>query len=153
MIDRRTVLSGSAAVAVTATLGMGGARAARRRFIQVGDIKITPFSDGHLNLPARMLAPGVDDAARTAALKAAGQKGTTIVSPLNVTLIETPSEKILIDVGSGPRFMATAGKLTEGLEAAGVDPEKITKVIYTHAHPDHLWGTVNDFDELSFPNA
>ena len=153
MIDRRTVLSGSAAVAMAATLGVPVARAAQRKSIQLGDIKITPFSDGHLNLPASMLAPGIDDAARTAALKAAGQKGTTIVSPLNVTLIETPSEKILIDVGSGPRFMATAGKLAEGLEAAGVDPETITKVIYTHAHPDHLWGTVNDFDELSFPKA
>ncbi|MFY0614616.1 MAG: MBL fold metallo-hydrolase [Hyphomicrobiaceae bacterium] len=153
MIDRRTLLSGSAALAVTATFGMGIARAAQPKSIKSGDIKITPFSDGHLNLPARMLAPRVDDAVRAAALKAAGQQGTTIVSPLNVTLIETPSEKILIDVGSGPRFMDTAGKLVEGLETAGVDPEKISKVIFTHAHPDHLWGTVNDFDELSFPNA
>jgi len=147
------MLSGSAAVALTASFGQGAAQVAKPATIQVGYFKITPFSDGHLALPANMFAPGVDDAARTAALQSAGQQGATIVSPLNVTLIETPSEKILVDVGSGTRFMETAGKLVDRLEAAGVDPEKITKVVYTHAHPDHLWGTVNDFDELSFPNA
>jgi glyoxylase-like metal-dependent hydrolase (beta-lactamase superfamily II) len=49
--------------------------------------------------------------------------------------------------------MSTAGKLTDALDAAGISPEKITKIIFTHAHPDHLWGTINDFDELNFPSA
>ena len=129
------------------------ARAKPASTIKTGGLKITTFSDGHLNLPLAMVALDAPEAERTAALKAAGQSGTTFTSPLNVTLIETPTDKILVDVGSGPHFMGTAGKLVEGLEEAGVDPEKITKVIYTHAHPDHLWGTVNDFDELSFPNA
>lgn len=153
MIDRRTMLTGSAAVAVTTTLGIDVANASKPQGIHVAGFKITSFSDGHLSLPEKMFAPGIEDAARAAALKSAGQQGATIVSPLNVTLIEAPGEKILVDVGSGPRFMDSAGKLVDGLEAAGIDPEKITKVIYTHAHPDHLWGTVNDFDELNFPNA
>jgi glyoxylase-like metal-dependent hydrolase (beta-lactamase superfamily II) len=100
-----------------------------------------------------MLASKIDNATRSAALEFAGQQDPTFASPLNVTLIETPSDKILVDVGSGTRFMNTAGQLSESLEAAGVDPDKITEVIYTHAHPDHIWGTINDFDELSFPNA
>lgn len=152
MLDRRTVVAGIGATAAGLTLP-SLAVAKKAAPIAVGDFKITTFSDGHLNLPADMFAPKADAAARAAALKAAGQSGSTIRSPLNVTMIESEKAKILVDVGSGSRFMNTAGKLLETLENAGVDPEAVTHVVYTHAHPDHIWGTVNDFDELSFPNA
>jgi len=56
-------------------------------------------------------------------------------------------------MGSGDRFMPTAGKLWDNLKAAGVDKRKITKVIYTHGHPDHLWGTVDELDDLTLPDA
>ena len=61
---------------------------------------------------------------------------------------------MLIDAGSGPNFQPTAGKLLENLEAAGIAPESITKVVFTHAHADHLWGAIDDFgDGDRFPNA
>ncbi len=155
-LSRREVLAGIGGAAVAVALA-GYARAATPKPLAVGTFKVTTFSDGHLNLPSSMFAPKADAGAREAAFKAAGQghgqDGGTIRSPLNVTLVDTGKEKILVDVGSGSRFMDTAGKLTETLEEAGVEPESITHVIYTHAHPDHVWGTVNDFDELSFPNA
>lgn len=147
MIDRRKLLQTGAALALLPALP------AFATTIKSGSVKITTFSDGHLNLPATMLGQNAPKDQRAAVLKSAGQTGATYKSPLNVTLIETPKDKILVDVGSGPHFMGSAGKLVESLEAANVAPEKITKVIYTHAHPDHVWGTVNDFDELSFPNA
>ena len=50
-------------------------------------------------------------------------------------------------MGSGDRFMPSAGKLWDNLKAAGIDKGKITKVIFTHGHPDHLWGTVDDLDD------
>ena len=50
--------------------------------------------------------------------------------------------------------MPTAGKLIANLGASGIKPESITKVVYTHAHPDHLWGTLDDFDASPhFANA
>ena len=53
-----------------------------------------------------------------------------------------------------PNFQPTAGKLAENLEAAGIDPAKITKVVFTHGHADHLWGAIDDFDDSErFPNA
>ncbi len=152
-IDRREFLAATATVAF-GTLAPGvPSLAAEPSTLEVAGFKVRTFSDGHLTLPANMLAPKVDDATRAKALAAAGQQGSSIKSPLNVTLIEKGDEKILIDVGSGSHFMDTAGRLAENLEAAGVDPDSIAKVIYTHAHPDHVWGTVNDFDELSFPSA
>src|SRR5262245_2047921 len=72
----------------------------------------------------------------------------------NVILVRTPLDLILIDVGAGPHFMPTVGKLAENMETAGIDRKAVTKVVITHAHPDHLWGTLDDFDNAPmFPNA
>ena len=74
--------------------------------------------------------------------------------PCNITLVRTPGETILINVGAGPHYMPGAGKLADNLEAAGIDRKSITKVVLTHAHPDHLWGLLDDFDDtLLFPNS
>lgn len=83
----------------------------------------------------------------------AGQGGERANAPMNITLVRTTTDLILIDAGSGPHFMPSAGKLLENMEAAGIDPRSITQVVYTHGHPDHLWGTLDDFDEEpNFPN-
>jgi len=60
---------------------------------------------------------------------------------------------VLFDAGSGPAFMPSAGKLWEALDAAGVAPDEVTHVLFTHAHPDHLWGVLDDFDDPVFANA
>ena len=40
------------------------------------------------------------------------------------------------------------------LKAAGIAPDDIDTVLITHAHPDHLWGVLDQADaELTFPNA
>ena len=38
--------------------------------------------------------------------------------------------------------------LRDGIDAAG-----ITHVVITHAHPDHIWGIRDDFDEAIIPDA
>jgi glyoxylase-like metal-dependent hydrolase (beta-lactamase superfamily II) len=35
----------------------------------------------------------------------------------------------------------------------GITPEDITHVLFTHAHPDHLWGLLDEFDEPVFPEG
>jgi glyoxylase-like metal-dependent hydrolase (beta-lactamase superfamily II) len=39
------------------------------------------------------------------------------------------------------------------LDASGIDAGNITKVVFTHAHPDHVWGTLTESGKLRFPNA
>jgi glyoxylase-like metal-dependent hydrolase (beta-lactamase superfamily II) len=39
------------------------------------------------------------------------------------------------------------------LKAAGTDPASVTKVIFTHAHPDHLWGTTGADGKSPYANA
>jgi glyoxylase-like metal-dependent hydrolase (beta-lactamase superfamily II) len=118
-----------------------------------GAFEVMVISDGHLVLPVSFLAPDAPPAERGTLLRAAGQSGDQFDSPTNVTLIRAANDLILVDMGSGDRFMPTAGKLWDNLKAAGIDKGKITKVIFTHGHPDHLWGAVDDLDELMIPDA
>jgi glyoxylase-like metal-dependent hydrolase (beta-lactamase superfamily II) len=151
-VSRRNLMLGSAAAA--AALGRGvTAFAAPPHRLAVGAFELTVVSDGHLVLPTSFLAPDVPEADRAAILKESGETGAEFSSPTNCTLIRAGRELILVDTGSGPHFMPSAGKLADNLATAGIDRDAITLVVYTHGHPDHLWGVVDDFDEPVFAKA
>jgi len=122
--------------------------------LTIGDITIDTLSDGHLTLPQ---AATFGDATAEDLAPILQQYGIAADAPLmpdcNVTLVRDGERTILFDVGAGPDFMATAGKLSVALDAIGVSPDDITHIVFTHAHPDHLWGVLDDFDEPFFPNA
>ena len=149
-LSRRTLLAATTASIATHALP---AFAAAPYSFRHGAFEVTVVSDGHLVLPTSFLAPAAPPAEREAVLRAAGETGEQYNSPTNVTLIRTTEELILVDMGSGDRFMPSAGKLWDNLKAAGIDKSKITKVIFTHGHPDHLWGAVDELDDLVTPDA
>lgn len=149
MLSRRALLASTAA---TFALGLPATAATPHRF-KHGEFEIIIVSDGHLVLPTSFLAPEAPPAERAALLKTAGQDGEQYQSPTNITLIRKGSELVLIDAGSGDRFMPTAGKLFHNLKEAGIDTASITKVVLTHGHPDHLWGALDDLDDLVLPDA
>ena len=155
LFSRRSLLAASAA-SLGASLALRGlpilAAPAPAPF-KHGAFEVTVVSDGHLVLPVSFLAPGAPAAERAELLKAAGQTAEQYNSPTNLTLIRAGADLILVDMGSGDRFMPTAGRLWDNLKAAGIDKGKITKVIFTHGHPDHLWGAVDELDELALPHA
>lgn len=156
-LSRREVLGGGCSIAVglasrSTRLGAASPSPAVHSF-QHGEFEITVISDGHLTIPAGFLAANAPKDQLEAVLKASGQTGDMVTPATNVTMIRTKSDLILIDVGAGPHFMPTAGKLADNLEAAGIDRTAVTKIIFTHGHPDHLWGTIDPFDDLVFPNA
>lgn len=156
MLDRRSFLAlaaGSAAAAATSGAALSDAALAAPHRFTHGTFTVTVVSDGHLVLPTSFLAPDAPPAERAALLAAAGQSGQQYPAPTNVTLLRTPHDLILVDAGSGDRFMDTAGKLFDNLSAAGIDAAAITKVVFTHGHPDHLWGLIDELDELRLPNA
>ena len=148
-LSRRSLLAATAASLAARALPAFAAPASFRH----GAFEVTVVSDGHLVLPVSFLAPDAPPAERAALLKAAGEIGEQYNSPTNVTLIRAGTDLILVDMGSGDRFMPSAGKLWDNLKAAGIDKGKIGKVIFTHGHPDHLWGAVDELDDLVTPDA
>jgi glyoxylase-like metal-dependent hydrolase (beta-lactamase superfamily II) len=164
--SRRLLLRSASAAAVyglgvsqlpIGTLAQGTTSAPRgvahHRFA-LGQREVIVLSDGHLEFPAEFLARNVPDADVRAFLAARNLGPDRIQFHINVALIKTGDDYTLIDAGSGGTWEPTAGKLADSLEAAGIAADRIGTVIITHAHPDHLWGLVDDFDDsLRFPRA
>lgn len=121
--------------------------------IEMGPMRIDSVSDGNLVLPAEFIfAPVPQDVAAT--VRAVhGLEGDMLTPPCNLTLLRHEGRTVLFDAGSGPSFQPSAGTLLDGLDALGVAPGDVTHVVFTHGHPDHLWGVLDDFDEPLFFEA
>ena len=119
----------------------------------VGEIKITVISDGYFTRPISTIATNTSEEELLRFLKQYYLSTETLDRYANLLVIDNGKAKILVDVGSGSRFLPTTGKLFENLAKAAIEPEEITHVFLTHAHPDHIWGIRDEFDEAIFPNA
>ena len=122
--------------------------------LALGAHELIVLSDGHLVVPTAMLARNVGGRELAAYLASVGFGLERVHFHINVALIRAGNEHILIDAGSGGTWEPTAGRLVDSLEAAGIAPAAIGKVVITHAHPDHLWGLIDELDNsLRFPRA
>jgi glyoxylase-like metal-dependent hydrolase (beta-lactamase superfamily II) len=153
-VHRRRALAGFGALLTVPLWPQRFARAATPPYRhKVGAIELTLLSDGSLNMPLSFMLPQTPPAEAAELLAAHGLPVSGSPMPLNVTLVKTGGEHVLLDAGSGPNFQDTAGRLAENLQAANIDPASIGKVVFTHGHPDHLWGAIDDFNDEYFPNA
>ncbi len=148
ILTRRRFLAAASALALPGRIWAGTE-------IDLGQGRqILSLSDGHLELPPAFIFGGMPEAERNAILAAHGIDASgPLVSPCNVTLLRDGTSTVLFDVGAGPDFQPGAGRLADALAAAGTAPQEVTHVIFTHGHPDHLWGVLDDFDEPMFPEA
>ncbi len=165
-INRRRFLAGSA-VATAGTFMVAGIdadpalaksglteQASGYYRFNIGNFKCASLSDGTLSLPAQFLARDLPKEELEAFLKQYYLPTDTNTSQTNLTLIDTGEKLVLFDVGSGPNFQDSAGKMPDLLETVGISPEDIDAVVITHAHPDHVWGLIDEFEEAPrFPNA
>jgi glyoxylase-like metal-dependent hydrolase (beta-lactamase superfamily II) len=150
-VARRTFLKGGAAVAAGAVIGLPASRIHAQ--LALGDIQIDVVSDGSLTLPGSFIFDTMPQDQLLPILEQYGQSPDVLTPPCNVTLMRQGARTVLFDVGSGSDFSPNTGVLIESLDALGVTPEDITDIVFTHAHPDHLWGLLDDFDDPLFPDA
>lgn len=147
-ITRRQTITGIAAGTGAALIGLRV-----QAELAMGDAVLTTLSDGNLVLPRDFLLGPVPAADAAPILARYGISGDTLSPPCNVTLLRSGSRMVLFDSGAGSGFQPSAGALADSLAALGVDPGEVTDVVFTHAHPDHLWGVLDDFDDPTFYNA
>ena len=162
--SRRSALRAGGAALLSTNLGLGASAALAKaemrksqapgfyRFM-LGAFEVTVLSDGAYPLPTDLLAINQPKEEVLKYLQSNFLDVDQRLSHVNIPLINTGEELILVDVGGGTGWLDGAGRLTENLQASGYAPEDVDKVIVTHGHPDHIWGLIDDFDEPAFPNA
>ncbi len=124
---------------------------------KVGDWNVTQVYDGiweKAHDPAFIKNASVDET--KAALKAAGLTEEHVPIPFTITVVERRGKTIMFDSGTGGQAGGPkAGLLAaKNLAAAGIDPAKISTIVVTHFHGDHIFGLMaKDTNAQVFPNA
>lgn len=134
---------------------IGGATPYIHRF-RIGIFDAAIVSDGPLILsPLEEIYPGMAGAALDAIRAAEFLPGGAVRAEQNVLLLDIGGHLVLFDNGMGYSkwFGPDAGRLPKSLGEAGLRPEQIDALVFSHAHPDHCWGTVHEDGTPVFPNA
>ena len=151
LLDRRKFLGAAAGLIAAGVLPRNVLALAGPYAFRQGAYDVTVVSDGTLLLDLTLFPETNPEELKTLlAPMIQGEKAQFEASPL---LLKSGSDVILMDTGSGAGFQPTSGKIAESLKAAGTDPAAITKVIFTHGHPDHCWGTLGADGKPLFANA
>jgi glyoxylase-like metal-dependent hydrolase (beta-lactamase superfamily II) len=151
-LNRRQFLQGTSAATFSSALARPSSAQDNFGFRQ-GNFDITVFSDGYLAIPDDIFLADAAPEERIRMLNRLDSGDGVIRAKTNIPLVRSERDLILFDIGAGHRYQPTDGKLSEGLKVAGIDPLAVTKVIFTHAHPDHVAATLGDDGGLRFPNA
>ncbi len=121
---------------------------------RVGGFTVTTVHDGFFARPLEGFvrnAPFADvqAAARNAFLPADRQ-----VIPFTITFVQKGETLAVFDAGNGVTPAgATAGRMIANMAAAGIDPARVTHVIQSHFHGDHVNGLLDAGGGRAFANA
>ncbi len=124
-----------------------------RRPLRYGDFELTLASDGIIVLPAAIVVPDAPEEERPYWLGRLGGGWGSAPMSTHVPVLKKGNDVILVDVGSGRSFQDTAGGLVENLRLLGVAPQDVTKIVFTHMHPDHAGGMIDGDGAAVFANA
>ncbi len=159
--ERRTLFAGSAAVATALALPAAAQAPASTpagqapgfyRF-KVGGFTVTTVHDGHFRRPIEGFVRNVPTSEVQALLAEQGMPPDTLTVPFTITFVETPRGLIVFDSGTGGQMAPTAGQMGANMRAAGLDPARVTAVVVSHFHGDHITGLTTAQNEVVFPNA
>jgi glyoxylase-like metal-dependent hydrolase (beta-lactamase superfamily II) len=117
-----------------------------RYALRVGEIDVLVVSDGVLPLPTETMATNVDPSVRATWFKDMFLPPEAFDWALNVLVVRTGDQTILVDAGLGGQFpgFPRAGLFPKRLEAAGIDLASVTDIVITHMHMDHVGGLLVD---------
>jgi len=121
---------------------------------RIGDFTVTQITDG---MAARPLdgnfVVNAELADVQAALEEAFLPQDKLFIPFTPLTVRTGDDLILFDTGFGEKGPPTAGQLSRGMAASGMDAADVTKVVISHFHGDHIMGLTTKDGKPVYPNA
>jgi len=125
------------------------------RFV-LGAAEVTVVSDGPLALgdPKGTFTGAPDDEIRKM-LSDNFLAPDNVVLEQNSPIMNMGDKLVLFDTGLGTAkgFGPTTGRQQKSMAEAGLKPEDIDAVVFSHAHIDHIGGIVDEAGKVLFPNA
>ena len=118
--------------------------------ISIGSIEVTSLTDGGAEFTADLF-PNATEPELNALIAAAG--ADKIETNFNAFLVKNAGRTLLVDAGPRDLMGPTAGFLNDALVEAGVAPEDVTDIFFTHLHPDHIAGALTPEGAAVFANA
>ena len=119
---------------------------------ELGDFKCISVSDGTHDFPLKNFFANAPEEEVQELLRERNLPTDHITTPFTYLYVETGEHKVLVDMGAGHLSPAT-GKLIQHMTAANIAPVSIDTVFITHAHPDHIGGTLDEEGKPVFANA
>jgi glyoxylase-like metal-dependent hydrolase (beta-lactamase superfamily II) len=162
-MNRRTAIKNSGLIALLGLAGIDNLFAAIKptaissgfHKLKLGKLDITIITDGHIIMSPIQpnFAPGIaaDKVNKDLTDHFASTKEADL--SINVMVIKDGAKTILIDTGCGANFGESSGWMYGNLSKAGINPDSITDVVISHAHPDHIGGLTGKDGKLTFPKA
>lgn len=117
--------------------------------ISVGNVEVIAISDSTQAYPGASVYPQAGDELErySAYLTADG----AVEMNFGCYLLRADGATVLVDTGLGPE---SNGALMDELAAAGVSPDEVNTVIFTHLHGDHTgWNIDRESGKPNFPSA
>lgn len=119
---------------------------------RLGDFECVCLSDGDFDYELKSLFANVPIEQVQEALRQRNLPIDHITTPYTYLYVNTDEHRVLVDMGAGDLAPST-GKLLQSMKAAAIEPAEIDTVVITHAHPDHIGGTLDDEGKPIYPNA
>jgi glyoxylase-like metal-dependent hydrolase (beta-lactamase superfamily II) len=121
---------------------------------KVGSFTVTTVHDGFFARPLEGFVRNAPLADVQAVLRDAFLPQDRLVIPFTVTFLDTGRDLVVFDSGNGVTAPgATNGRMISNMRAAGIDPARVTRVVMSHFHGDHVNGLLNAEGAAAFPNA
>jgi glyoxylase-like metal-dependent hydrolase (beta-lactamase superfamily II) len=163
-VSRRSLLALGAGLGATTMLGDRALARAPKLTTQssyfyrfnLGDAQFTVVSDGPLPLgPPKGTFTGASDDEIKKMLTDNFLSPDNIVLEQNSPIVNMGDKLVLFDTGLGTAkgFGPNTGRQQKSMAEAGIKPEDIDAVVFSHAHIDHIGGVVDAAGKVLFPNA
>ena len=163
-VSRRSLLALGAGLGASTVLGGSALAKAPKLGTQpayfyrfgLGDAEVTVVSDGPLPLgPPKGTFVGVPDDEVKKMLSDNFLSPENVVLEQNSPIVNTGDKLILFDTGMGTakNFGPATGRQQKSMKEAGIRPEDIDAVVFSHGHIDHIGGVVDESGKVLFPNA